>query len=48
MENSIYECRLHMWEVANKVINNKSIKNDLFNKVGAYVFIYRDEVSTVL
>ena len=37
-----------MWEVANKVINNKSIKNDLFNKVGAYVFIYRDEVSTVL
>jgi hypothetical protein len=33
-----------MWEVATRIINNKAIKNDLFNRVAAYVFIYRDEV----
>lgn len=26
VENSIYECRLHLWEIASKIISNRAIQ----------------------
>jgi GTPase SAR1 family protein len=44
--NSIYECRLHLWEVANRVITNRAVQADLLKQVAAYIFIYKDEVQS--
>ena len=42
--DSVVECRLHMWEVASKAISNKAVQGDLLRQVSAFIFVYRDEV----
>jgi hypothetical protein len=44
IDNAIYECRLHLWEIASKIIGNRAIQTELLKQVAAYIFIYRDEV----
>ena len=41
---AVVECRLHLWEIASKAINNRAVQTDLLRQVAAYIFIYRDEV----
>ena len=38
------ECRLHLWEIASRVIANRATQSELLKEVGAYIFVYRDEV----